>query len=130
MTDKQEDLKPWSLRPLANLVVGAYGVFFAIIAVFMVYGVMTSGLNVIGKLGVVGLTSSILGFFWTFVMWRRYWCNVGWDLSFWDFISGPKPHDDYEDAVQAWRWGRRNITCWLVGVIAMAVTVLAAVIGG
>jgi len=22
-------------------------------------------------------------------MWNRNWCQVGWDTSFWSFVSGP-----------------------------------------
>jgi hypothetical protein len=113
------DLKPWSLRPLGRALVVLFCVFTAAVLTLMICALPNMRISVVSK-GLVALGAvGGLGFALTLLMWHRYWPEVGWDVGFWDFITGPKPTDAYPEAVQAWLWGRRCMHCWFAMVFSV-----------
>jgi hypothetical protein len=115
------NLKPWSLAWVGTAAFLALAVFMGGIALFMLTQLSRMSLPVGGKISLAALCLSQLGFLASTFMWRWYWRDVQWDTQFLDFIRGPEP--EYEDARDAWHWGRRARAFWLAGVASLVVTV-------
>jgi hypothetical protein len=113
------DLKPWSLRPLGTGLVVLFVAFLAAVAGLMAYTLPTMQATLVSKGLIFILVMSALGCALTLFMWTRYWPDVAWDTSFWRFISEPAPPENYPEALQAWRWGRRYMACWILILLSM-----------
>ncbi len=112
-------LTPWSLRPLGTVGIILSCVFISAIVILMIRALPTMQIRLLSKvLFVVGGVATI-GFALALAMWHRYWKDVGWDIGFWPFITGPVPSDTYPEAVQAWLWGRRCMHCWFIMIFCV-----------
>lgn len=111
------DLRPWRLSSVGTVMFAAFALFICGIAVVMLSLVPRMHVAPIARLFVVTLCLSEIGYIVCFLMWRRYWRHVGWDIGFVSFIRGPEP--DYEEAKGAWRWGRRMVVCWMILLISL-----------
>ena len=108
------NLKPWSLRPLGVAVFVLFCAFTVVVLTLVVRALPNLPITVLSKALIMVAALAILGFLFTLAMWHRYWKDVGWEIGFWPFISGPAPSDAHPEAVQAWLWGRRSMHCWFV----------------
>jgi hypothetical protein len=105
-------LKPWSFGPIWTVLLTAFVLFFTVITTFMIGAAPSLKVTLLSKLlimvlAVAGVTAAV-----STLMWSRYWRQVQWDVSFWAFVSGPPP--EYDEALLAWRWGRRFRLSWIV----------------
>ena len=116
------DLKPWRLAWLSTAWFLVLALFIGGVAVFLLFQTPRIPLPVMGKVSFAGLCTSILGFIVSAWNWGRHWRHVRWDVGFFEFISGPEP--EYEDARNAWRWGRCARGFWLASLASLIVTAM------
>jgi hypothetical protein len=102
---------------LGTATVAAVILFFAAAAGFLVVQAARMSVALPTRLFILTLAVAGLAFVVSTFMWMRYWREVGWDTSFWTFISGPEP--EYPDAKIAWRWGRRARAFWVVVLVSV-----------
>lgn len=121
-------LKPWSLAPLLTACLVLFVLFTSGLGILTLLSSPSLKATAATKLLLVILVASGIGGAVSTLMWSRYWRQVQWDVGFWAFVSGPAP--EYEDALLAWRWGRRFRLCWIITIIAMGTIVLAERLGG
>jgi hypothetical protein len=93
--------------------------FFAVIAGLMIVTLPIMQVTLVSKGLILVLAMSGLGCALGFFMWTRYWPDVAWDTSFLRFIREPPPPESYPQALQAWRWGRRYMACWIAMMLSM-----------
>jgi hypothetical protein len=123
-----DPLKPWSLAPVVTVLLVMFVLFMSGIGVLTLVATPSIKATAATKaLIVVGVASGIGGAIST-IMWSHYWRQVQWEVGFWEFVSGPAP--EYEEALLAWRWGRRFRLCWIVTIFTMGAIVLAEVVAG
>jgi hypothetical protein len=121
MTQKA-NLKPWSLAWLGTAWWLILALFIAAVAVFLLLQIPRIPLPFMGKLSLAALCASVLGFIVSTWKWTRHWRHVRWDVGFFEFVSGPEP--EYEDARNAWRWGRRARGFWFASVASLVAVAL------
>jgi hypothetical protein len=126
MTDNP--LKPWSLAPLVTALLVLFALFTGGMGLLTLVAIPSLTATAATKALMVLLVASAMGGAVSTLMWNRYWRQVQWDVGFWAFVSGPAP--EYEEALLAWRWGRRFRLCWIVTMIAIGAIVLAEVLAG
>ena len=108
----QQQLKPWGCMTWLSqgLVLLFAGCAWCVSGLFL-FSLPTLKAHILTKAIIVVLAACAAAFPVAMFMWSRYWRRVAWDNA-WGFIVGPMP--EYEDARQAWRWGRRVLLIWVV----------------
>ena len=112
-----QSLKPWGcLAWLGQGVVILFGVLAWGVSGLLLYSAPTLSVHLPTKVVVVVLALCTMAWPVAMFMWSRYWQRVAWDNA-WAFIMGPAP--EYDDARQAWRWGRRVLVIWVVTMVCV-----------
>ncbi len=122
------DLKPWTFAPVVTAILIVAVLFVGGVGAFMVTAAPSLKVTLVSKLLVVLLAVVGTGGAVSTLMWSRHWRHVQWEGSFRDFVSGPPP--PYEEALRAWRWGRRFQLCWKVTMASMAMIAVVELVAG
>ena len=124
----KESLKPWTFAPVVTAFFVLFVLFNGGMGVLTFVALPSLKVTLVTKVLIVVLILSGVGGTVSLFMWRRYWRQVQWESTFWAFVSGPPPQ--YEEALLAWRWGRRSRMCWILTMATIGAIVATEGLAG